>query len=91
MFDCYRPIAVGATVATGIACVFLVAAIATYPDAQVPSKVTHTSVGVLDFALAFGTILFSFGGAPAYPTIQHDMRVSTDFPKSLTLGFICKY
>lgn len=60
---------------------------ATFPWADVPSKVTHNEVDLRKFALAFGTILFSFGGAPAFPTIQHDMRVTADFPKAIFLGF----
>ena len=85
---CFRPIAVGATVATAVACVVLLAEIATYPDSTPMSKTPHNEVTLLDFALGFGTILFSFGGAPAFPTIQHDMNVTSDFPKAISLGFI---
>lgn len=83
----FRPIAVGATVATAIACGFLIAAIVSYSSTNLPSKVTHTPIDVKSFALAFGTILFSFGGASAFPTIQHDMGVTTDFPRAVFLGF----
>ena len=65
----------------------MLASIATFPTAEVPSEVTHNEVDIKTFALAFGTILFSFGGAPAFPTIQHDMKVTTDFPKAILLGF----
>ncbi|KAF6025922.1 hypothetical protein EB796_015771 [Bugula neritina] len=83
----FWPIAVGATVATAIACGFLIAAIVSYSSTNLPSKVTHTPIDVKSFALAFGTILFSFGGASAFPTIQHDMGVTTDFPRAVFLGF----
>lgn len=87
----FRPIAIGATVSTGIACVVLIADITSHPVSSDPQQVHHNDIEVKNFALAFGTILFSFGGAPAFPTIQHDMRVTSDFPKAVFFGFIRKF
>lgn len=69
----------------------LLAEIATYPTATAMAETPHKEVDILSFALGFGTILFSFGGAPAFPTIQSDMNVTQDFPKAISLGFISKY
>lgn len=78
----------GATIATGVACVFLLVTIGKNPQTTPTSNVKHDDIDVKSFALAFGTILFSFGGAPAFPTIQHDMQNSSDFPKAIFLGFL---
>ena len=37
---------------------------------------------------AFGTILFSFGGASTFPTIQTDMRKASKFPLSVLWAYI---
>ncbi|KAG0724216.1 Amino acid transporter AVT1C [Chionoecetes opilio] len=42
---------------------------------------------VATFALGFGSILFAFGGAAVFPTIQNDMRNREKFWKSVVLGF----
>ena len=38
--------------------------------------------------VAFGTILFSFGGASTFPTIQTDMKKSSRFPLSIFWAYI---
>lgn len=43
--------------------------------------------GFMDFFLAYGTIMFAFGGASTFPTIQNDMADKTKFGKSLQYGF----
>ncbi len=53
----------------------------------------HQSVGVFLFAMylclvAFGTILFSFGGASTFPTIQTDMRKASKFPLSVFWAYV---
>ncbi|XP_063837922.1 uncharacterized protein LOC135086995 isoform X2 [Ostrinia nubilalis] len=44
--------------------------------------------GFEDFFLAFGTIMFAFGGASTFPTIQNDMADKSKFSKSLQWSFI---
>ncbi|KAF7639355.1 Aa_trans domain-containing protein [Meloidogyne graminicola] len=47
-----------------------------------------------NFFLAVGTLLFAYGGHPAFPTIQNDMRKPEDFDKSSLLSFsilFCMY
>lgn len=38
--------------------------------------------------LGLGTILFSFGGAATFPTIQNDMADRSRFPYSVAIAFI---
>lgn len=38
--------------------------------------------------IAFGTILFSFGGASTFPTIQTDMKKSSKFPLSVLWAYV---
>ncbi|XP_075990799.1 uncharacterized protein LOC142986270 isoform X2 [Anticarsia gemmatalis] len=44
--------------------------------------------GFMDFFLAYGTIMFSFGGASTFPTIQNDMADKSKFGKSLQYSFM---
>uniref|UniRef100_A0A2A4JQ93 Amino acid transporter transmembrane domain-containing protein n=1 Tax=Heliothis virescens TaxID=7102 RepID=A0A2A4JQ93_HELVI len=44
--------------------------------------------GFMDFFLATGTMMFAFGGASTFPTIQNDMADKTKFGKSLQYGFL---
>ncbi|XP_059059815.1 uncharacterized protein LOC131853040 [Achroia grisella] len=44
--------------------------------------------GFQDFFLAFGTIMFAFGGASTFPTIQNDMADKRKFNKSLNYSFL---
>lgn len=39
------------------------------------------------FAGAFGTILFAFGGASAFPNFQNDMKKKEQFPLAVIIGF----
>ncbi|XP_045531800.1 amino acid transporter AVT1D-like [Pieris brassicae] len=43
--------------------------------------------GFTDFFLAFGTIMFAFGGASTFPTIQNDMSDRSKFNTSLKYSF----
>ncbi|KPJ10318.1 Lysine histidine transporter 1 [Papilio machaon] len=44
--------------------------------------------GFQDFFLAFGTIMFAFGGASTFPTIQNDMVDKSKFGKSIHYSFL---
>ncbi|XP_065557239.1 uncharacterized protein LOC136025283 isoform X2 [Artemia franciscana] len=48
----------------------------------------YPAPGFLSFFLAFGAILFSFGGASTFPTIQIDMKDKTKFPKAVAIAFV---
>lgn len=50
------------------------------------SSPAHSSPNWPGFFNAFGTILFAFGGASCFPTIQVDMKEPQKFPISVVLG-----
>uniref|UniRef100_A0A915DZX6 Amino acid transporter transmembrane domain-containing protein n=1 Tax=Ditylenchus dipsaci TaxID=166011 RepID=A0A915DZX6_9BILA len=52
------------------------------PSRQMPEIKTSNAL------MAMGTILFTFGGHSAFPTIQHDMKRPNQFGKSAVLAFI---
>lgn len=85
IYHVYRPIAAGAFIATGIACLLLLIQILLDNDPSTP--VEHTSTDFNTFFVAFGTILFAFGGHAVFPTIQHDMRKPEDFPRTVFLSY----
>lgn len=55
------------------------------------TPVIHRPHSLGDFFLSFGIILFAFGGASSFPTIQNDMRNKKDFPKSIIISFSGKF
>lgn len=44
--------------------------------------------GFHDFFISYGIILFAFGGASTFPTIQNDMINKEKFSKSVVIAFI---
>lgn len=48
------------------------------------------SLEAKQFTLAYGTIVFAFGGHGAFPTIQHDMAMPHQFNKSVISSYIRK-
>uniref|UniRef100_F6VBN4 Amino acid transporter transmembrane domain-containing protein n=1 Tax=Ciona intestinalis TaxID=7719 RepID=F6VBN4_CIOIN len=50
--------------------------------------VQNVIIDTKTYFLAFGTILFAFGGASVFPTIQVDMKQPDMFPKSVVIGII---
>lgn len=74
-----------AVVATIVAVVVIVIEIfVNGEDIETPSYPNPT---VASFSLGFGAILFAFGGAAVFPTIQNDMADRSQFWKSIILGF----
>lgn len=56
-----------------------------HPDRHDPKfKITN-------YFLGLGTLLFSYGGHSAFPTIQHDMKRPSDFTKSAIMAFISSF
>lgn len=48
----------------------------------------HSEVDFTSFSVAFGTICFGFGGHPAFPTFQADMRKQNNFGWAVLLGYL---
>jgi vesicular inhibitory amino acid transporter len=53
--------------------------------------VQHSKQHFFSFFTAFGTIVFAFGGHPAFPTFQADMKNKADFKWAVLLGYMSKY
>ncbi|XP_060063323.1 uncharacterized protein LOC132543823 [Ylistrum balloti] len=81
-------VAVGATIATAIACVVLITNIGLESKDKVDEPVIHNKIKFLDFFTAFGTIVFAFGGHPAFPTFQNDMKKQKEFKWAVFLGYL---
>ena len=79
----------GATAATSVAA--LVTTIGTAIDIPNQHSTYHAKPTFYSFMLAFGTIIFSFGGSGTFPTIQQDMHKSHKFPLTVLISYICKY
>ncbi|XP_067675356.1 uncharacterized protein [Haliotis asinina] len=81
-----RPIAVGAALATGTACIILTTNMVV--DKKNVPEVVHDAPGFVSFFTAFGTICFAFGGHPAFPTFQTDMKDHKQFGKAVFLAYM---
>ena len=56
-----------------------------------PSKradIYFTSPSLKSFFTALPTIMFAFGGASTFPTIQNDMNNKSEFVKSVAIAFV---
>ena len=84
-----RPTAVIAMVTTLLAVIVVI--IKLIVDADEYEHVEYRAPSWRSFFLGFGTILFSFGGAATFPTIQNDMVDRTQFPKSVAIAFLGEY
>ena len=84
----FRPIAVGATAATSLAAI--ITSIDTIIDIPHQHDVPLEKPTFYTFMLAFGTIIFSFGGSGTFPTIQQDMKKSHKFPITVLISYICE-
>lgn len=74
-----------AVVSTAIACfVIFIELMMEIPEDFPPEYRNPT---VFSFALGFGAILFAFGGASVFPTIQNDMADRSQFSSSIVFAF----
>lgn len=53
--------------------------------------VRHRVHDFYDFFLSFGTLLFAFGGASTFPTIQNDMENKNKFSTSVIIAFSSRF
>ena len=84
----FRLIAIGASAGTVLAVLCTIIGLATADNA--PDNVIHSSPEWKNFFLGFGAILYSFGGASIFPTIQHDMVEPKKFPIAVILAYLGK-
>ncbi|XP_055889144.1 uncharacterized protein LOC106050588 isoform X2 [Biomphalaria glabrata] len=82
----FWPIAVGAVVATSVACCVILANIA--EDSKTLPPAFYPKIDFKGFFFAFGTICFAFGGHPAFPTFQADMRNPEKFGKAIFIAYM---
>lgn len=82
----FWPIAIGATVATSIACCVVLANIV--KDSHTVPPVFHAPIEFKPFAFALGTICFAYGGHPAFPTFQADMRNPEKFGIAIFISYM---
>lgn len=76
-----------AVISTSVAClVVFIMVILERSDHENP---IYQNPDVSSFSLGFGAILFAFGGASVFPTIQNDMNDKSQFPKSVIIAFSC--
>lgn len=78
----------GAALTTAVACVLFFTQIVMDGMNKSSEPVRHEIHGFHDFFLAFGILLFAFGGASTFPTIQNDMEDRNKFSHSVTIAFI---
>uniref|UniRef100_A0A023F831 Putative amino acid transporter n=1 Tax=Triatoma infestans TaxID=30076 RepID=A0A023F831_TRIIF len=76
----------GAVLTTVLSCIFIFIQMI-YDGINSTEIVHHYPKNFKDFFLSFGIILFSFGGASTFPTIQNDMVDRGKFKKSVYMGF----
>jgi amino acid permease len=82
----FWPAVVLAMITTSCACVLII--VGSLSDAsECKPYVEYGSFDGNNFFLAFGTIMFAYGGHSAYPTIQHDMKKPNQFHMSSILAY----
>ena len=80
----FWPIAVGAMIFTAIACLLIFIQSMRQLTETLPANNPVTFRSLFE---SFGTILFCFGGAVMFPTIQSDMMQPSQFSKSVVLAY----
>ncbi|KAK9739118.1 Transmembrane amino acid transporter protein [Popillia japonica] len=74
----FRFVGVIAFLTTAVACILYFSQIV-IDGITLKTVVPHRAHDFHDFFLAFGTLLFAFGGASTFPTIQNDMQEKDKF------------
>lgn len=83
----FWPIAYSAMISSLLGSILLLVAIS-IRIAEVGLKDAHYEESLRGLASsAFGTIIFSYGGASAFPNFQNDMKDKSQFPKAVIIGF----
>ncbi|CAD6184430.1 unnamed protein product [Caenorhabditis auriculariae] len=80
-------LAIISAVSSSLAAGFIIAGSIHDSSACVPSR-KLPSLSFTNFSLAYGTIVFAYGGHGAFPTIQHDMKKPQYFNRSVFWSYI---
>ncbi|KAF5305305.1 hypothetical protein FQA39_LY09270 [Lamprigera yunnana] len=80
-------VGISATLTTVLSCVLMFVQMMLDTQYRV-GHVRHRVHNFQEFFLAFGTLLFAFGGASTFPTIQNDMVDKRKFSSSISIAFI---
>ena len=83
----FWPVAYSAMISSVVGTVLLIINCALEISKHGMAKDFHVD-GLETWASAFGTILFAFGGASAFPNFQNDMKEKDKFPRAVILGYI---
>ena len=84
----FRGTALGATMATLTASLLVLVSI--LKDEHKYTVVQHETVDIVSFFTAFGTMAFSYGGHPVFPTVQADMKRPKNFGTACIIGYSSK-
>lgn len=55
------------------------------------ATVPHNGWDINQFFLSYGTILFTYGGASTFPTIQNDMYKKNEYSRTVIGSFISEF
>ena len=85
----FWPVAYSAMLSTSIGSILLIIDTSIVISSRGIATDFHVD-GFESFSTAFGTILFAFGGASAFPNFQVDMKQKNKFPLAVGFGFFGK-
>lgn len=86
----FSPIAFGAMFSTMISVVIVIAILIKESSSIEHDTASHHTPTIRSFLLGTSTIMFAFGGTVTLPTFQNDMKIKSEFPKAVYLGFSSK-
>ncbi|KAK7065257.1 hypothetical protein SK128_001565 [Halocaridina rubra] len=78
--------AIVAVVSTVVACATIIAEVIMERDEIIDPWYPNPTI--VSFSLGFAAILFAFGGAAVFPTVQNDMKDRSQFVTSVIVAFI---
>jgi vesicular inhibitory amino acid transporter len=84
-------VSVGAAASTTIAVIIMIVGMSQDYQRSDRSKVRYPMPTFQEFILGYGTIMFAYCGQCAFPTIQHDMRQPTKFPKAIVRSYAAMF
>jgi vesicular inhibitory amino acid transporter len=89
----FWPAAAGALATTSLAVVLILTDTVEILQQNVEQNITvpTSEVSLKSLFLAFGTVMFAYGGTASFPTFQNDMKDKSKFSQSVIVGFVGAY